>query len=165
MEHIRPLVIKYIYTAAITAILLTYILVPSVALGTSLVIALFVTLALYFVGDLIILPRYGNVPAVVANFVMAAVILALANAFTVETISFAAAIVTAVGIGIAEWFFHRYVLESEAIGAGAGEKVHLFGSPEEGDMGSPEEHQPHEEGHHEEGHHEGAEGGHEEHPH
>ncbi|NLA26676.1 MAG: DUF2512 family protein, partial [Firmicutes bacterium] len=57
MEHIRPLVIKYIYTAAITVIFLSYLLIPAVPPGSSLVIALAVALVLYFLGDRILLPR------------------------------------------------------------------------------------------------------------
>lgn len=110
MNHIIFLVIKYIYTAAISAILLTYLLVPSVSLGASLVIALFVTLALYFIGDLNILPRFGNLTTVIFDFILAAVIIGLANLFMVETVTFSMTIVAAVVIAAAEWFFHHYIM-------------------------------------------------------
>lgn len=109
MEHIRPLVIKYIYTAAITIIFLTYLLVPSVALGSSMIVALFITLVLYFAGDRFLLPRFGTLTMAIANFVLAAIVLSLANAFVTERISTGAILATAVVIGVAEWFFYRYV--------------------------------------------------------
>jgi hypothetical protein len=108
MEHIRPLIIKYIYIAAITIIFLTFLLVPSVNLGTSMIIALFVTLVLYFAGDRYLLPRFGTLAAAIANFVIAAVVLSLANAFVREPLGTGVILATAAVIGVAEWFYFRY---------------------------------------------------------
>lgn len=110
MNHITSLVIKYIYTAAISAILLTFLIVPSITLGASLGIALALTLALYFLGDQYILPRFGNLPTVIFDFVLAAVIISLANLFMVQTVTFGAAVVTGIVIAAAEWVFHQYVM-------------------------------------------------------
>lgn len=117
MEHIRPLLIKYIYTAAITIIFLTYLLVPAVDLGASLLVALFITLVLYFAGDRFILPRFGTLSAAIANFVLAAVVLALANAFVREPIGTGAILATAAVIGVAEWIFFRYARAAVIPGA------------------------------------------------
>ncbi|MFY9541923.1 MAG: DUF2512 family protein [Dethiobacteria bacterium] len=109
MEHIRPLIIKFIYTAAITMIFLSYLLIPAVPMGSSLVIALVVTLVLYFVGDRYLLPRFGALPTAIANFIVAAVILMLAGPFVREDIGTGAGLATAAVIGVAEWVFFRYV--------------------------------------------------------
>ena len=86
MEHIRPLIIKFIYIAAITMIFLGYLLVPAVPMGSTLLIALVVTLVLYFAGDRYLLPRFGALPAAIANFIIAAVILVLAEPFVRQDI-------------------------------------------------------------------------------
>ena len=109
MEHIRPLIVKFIYTAAITMIFLSYLLIPAVPISSSLVIALVVTLVLYFAGDRYLLPRFGALPTAIANFIIAAVILVLAGPFVREDIGTGAVLATAAVIGVAEWVFFRYV--------------------------------------------------------
>ncbi|MEW5786002.1 MAG: DUF2512 family protein [Bacillota bacterium] len=125
MEQIRPLLIKYIYTAAITILILTYLLVPSVALGSSLIIALFITLVLYYAGDRFLLPRFGTVATAIANFVLAAIVLAVANGFVREPITTGSILTAAVVIGVAEWFFYRYA-RSEVSPATAGGDITSF---------------------------------------
>lgn len=109
MNRSVNLLIKYIYTAVITSVLLTYLLVPSISLVASLIVAAFVTLASYFIGDLYVLPRMGNLGAVVVKFALAAVIFGLSNLFMAEVVTFSMAVVTAVVIAVAEWFSHRYL--------------------------------------------------------
>lgn len=108
MEYIRPLLIKFIYTAAITIVFLTYLLVPSVAIGSSLIVALFITLVLYFAGDRFLLTRFGTLATAIANFVLAAVVLSLAGGFLTEPLGAGVILATAAVIGVAEWFFFRY---------------------------------------------------------
>ncbi|HOB87730.1 MAG TPA: DUF2512 family protein [Bacillota bacterium] len=109
MEHIRPLIIKFIYIAAITMIFLGYLLVPAVPMGSTLLIALVVTLVLYFAGDRYLLPRFGALPAAIANFIIAAVILVLAEPFVRQDIGAGGILATAAVIGVAEWVFFRYL--------------------------------------------------------
>lgn len=108
MDYIRPLLIKFIYTAAITLVFLTYLLVPSVAIGSSLIIALFITLVLYFAGDRFLLTRFGTLATAIANFVLAAIVLSLAGGFLTEPLGAGVILATAAVIGVAEWFFFRY---------------------------------------------------------
>ncbi len=153
METIRPLLIKYIYIAAITIIFLTYLQVPSITLGTSLILALFVTLALYFAGDRFLLPRFGTVASAIANFVIAAVILSLSNAFVAEPITTSAILASSAVIGVAEWFFFRYArseVTPNVVGNDVGNFAEFLGEPalvNEGD--SQGEEVPHTEEHHE----------------
>lgn len=121
MEHIRPLIIKFIYTAAITMIFLSYLLIPAIPMSSSLVIALVVTLVLYFVGDRYLLPRFGALPTAIANFIMAAVILALAGPFVRQNIGTGAILATAAVTGVAEWVFFRYIRGEIGTAAEAGD--------------------------------------------
>jgi hypothetical protein len=150
LEHIRPLIVKFIYTAAITMIFLSYLLIPAVPMGSSLVIALVVTLVLYFLGDRYLLPRFGALPAAIANFIAAAVILVLAGPFLRENIGTGAVLATAAVIGVAEWVFFRYVHGEIGAVSEAGNmasKPEFFGggdSPPESDdsgAGRSEEHE------------------------
>ncbi|HOL18334.1 MAG TPA: DUF2512 family protein [Bacillota bacterium] len=153
METARPLIIKYIYIAAITIIFLTYLQVPSVALGTSLILSVFIALALYFAGDRFLLPRFGTVASAIANFVIAAVIFSLANAFVREPVTTGTILAASAVIGVAEWFYFRYA-RSEVTPATEGEDFSSFaeflgepapGNEEEGNPGAegdqPQEHQ------------------------
>lgn len=117
MEEARPLIIKYIYIAAITAVFLTYLAVPSVALGSSLLIAMFVTLLLYFAGDRLLLPRLGITATVIANFIMAALALSISNMFVRLPITTGAIFATAAVIGVVEWFYYRFA-RGVTVGAG-----------------------------------------------
>lgn len=146
LEHIRPLVIKYIYTAAITVIFLSYLLIPAIPLGSSLVIALVVALVLYFVGDRLLLMRFGALPTAIANFVMAAVVLALAGPFVRQTIGTGAILATSAVTGVAEWIFYRYIRTEIGAGGDGGEMApapNFFGDgekmPESKESGSGEE--------------------------
>ncbi len=116
MEHIRPLVIKYIYTAAITMIFLSHLLIPAVPLGSSLIIALFVTAALYLAGDRYLLQRFGALLTSVGNFVIAAIILALAGPFVRQAVGAGAVLATAAATGVAEWVYYRYIRTEINIG-------------------------------------------------
>lgn len=127
LEHVRPLLIKFVYTAAITMIFLSYLLLPAVPMGSSLIIALVVTVVLYFVGDQYLLPRFGALPTAIANFIVAAVILALGGSFVRQPIGTGAILATAAVIGLAEWVFFRYVRDE--IGTPA-EGKELLSSPE-----------------------------------
>jgi hypothetical protein len=120
LEHIRPLIIKYIYLAAITIIFFTYLLVPSVPLSSSLVIALFATLVLYFVGDLFLQPRFGSVAAAIGNFILAAIVYSLASAFVQEPLTAGAVLAAAAVVGVVEWAYYRYAREM-MVPAAAGE--------------------------------------------
>lgn len=122
MEHIKPLIIKFIYIAAITMIFLSYLLLPAVPPGSSLVVALVITLVLYFAGDRYLLSNFGALPTAIANLIMAAVILALAGSFVRQPIGAGAVLATAAVIGVAEWIYFRY-LRSEIGAIAEGEEM------------------------------------------
>lgn len=109
MEHIKPLLIKFIYIAAITMIFLSYLLIPAVPLGSSLILALVATVVLYFVGDQYLLTRLGALPTAIVNVIVAAVILALGGSFLRRPIGAGVILATAAVIGVAEWIYFRYI--------------------------------------------------------
>ncbi|QGT99283.1 hypothetical protein SYNTR_0690 [Candidatus Syntrophocurvum alkaliphilum] len=81
-----------------------------------LVIAIIGTAANYFLGDLIILPTYGNVLASIGDGILAALIAwVVALVWPVVEITIIAAIVYAVIIAVAEYFFHMYLESSEEV--------------------------------------------------
>ena len=141
MDQIRPLVIKFIYIAAISLIFLTFLLVPSVPLLSTLVMAAVITLVLYYIGDRFILPQYGALTASIATFVLAALVISLAGSFIRQSLTAGAVFSTAAVIGVAEWFYYRYVRESPML------KGEILSQPESTDEGGeetdhrPEEHQ------------------------
>ncbi|MBJ8206429.1 DUF2512 family protein, partial [Bacillus cereus] len=66
MKHIVALLIKY---TAITAVLLIILgIFQDISISRVLLIALFLTGAAYLIGDLFILPKYGNMIATIADF-------------------------------------------------------------------------------------------------
>jgi len=65
MDHAKALVIKFV---AISIVLLSILSIYDTStLGGILLISLFVTGVAYFLGDLFILPRYGNLIAIIAD--------------------------------------------------------------------------------------------------
>lgn len=150
MDHARPLLIKFIYIAAITMIFLSHLLIPAVPHASSLIIALVVTAVLYFAGDLYLLPRLGALPTAIANFIVATVILALAGSFVRQPIGAGAILATAAVIGVAEWLFYRYLRDEVSTSAEGremlaspefpgGEEAPPEGGEEEGPGGEQEE--------------------------
>lgn len=133
METIRPLIIKFIYIAAITIIFLTYLQIPAVPLGTSLILALFITPVLYLAGERYLLPQFGAAASAIANFVLAAIILSLSNTFVREQIAAGAILSAAAVIGAAEWFYFRYApivaAPASAMEGGGANPFTILGEP------------------------------------
>lgn len=131
METIRPLIIRYLYIAAITIIFLTYLQIPAVPLGTSLILALFITPALYLAGERYLLPQFGAVASAIANFVLTAIILSLANTFVREQIATGAILSAAAATGVAEWFYFRYApfMAAPAMEGGGASPFKILGEP------------------------------------
>lgn len=127
VDQIRPLLIKFVYIAAITMIFLSFLLSPAVPVGSALIIALVTAVVLYFVGDRFLLQRLGALPTAIVNFIVAAVILALGSPFVSQPIGAGAILATAAVIGVAEWVYYRYIRDE--ISAPAGEEG-MLSSPE-----------------------------------
>ncbi len=137
MDQVRPVVIKFIYIAAITLIFFTFLLVPSLSILSSLVMSAVVTLVLFFVGDRFILTRFGALTSSIANFVLAALVFSLAGSFISRPLSAGAIFSAAAVIGVAEWFYYRYVQEAPIMAgeSGGGDQSQEQGEHQEGQQG------------------------------
>ncbi|ANV71475.1 YndM family protein [Bacillus cereus] len=111
MKHIVALLIKY---TAITAVLLIMLSIfQGISIPRVLLISLFLTGAAYLIGDLFILPKYGNTIATMADFglsffgtwLLTSLFTNLDATRNIGLSSFIAALI----IGGTEVFFHIYM--------------------------------------------------------
>jgi uncharacterized membrane protein YvlD (DUF360 family) len=108
MKHITALIIKFIMVAVILEIALN--LMTALSFGEILWISLVVTVISYVIGDLIVLALTNNTVATLVDFGIALATIYLFNYMSgYEFISFTDALISAIVIGIGEWFFHKYV--------------------------------------------------------
>ncbi|MCY8957760.1 YndM family protein [Bacillus cereus] len=111
MKHIVALLIKY---TAITAVLLIILgIFQDISIPRVLLISLFLTGAAYLIGDLFILPKYGNMIATIADFGLSFfgiwfLTYLLTNSDFTRNIGFSS-FVAALIIGGIEVFFHIYM--------------------------------------------------------
>jgi hypothetical protein len=110
MRHAIALGIKYIL---ITVVLLSVLTIFNTALPSEIVlISLIITLATYVIGDLFILPRFGNLVTTIADFVMLVPAIWLVSEFFIRATTgniLMAAIFSSVFIAIGEALFHAYM--------------------------------------------------------
>ncbi len=108
-QQITALVIKFVIIGVISVIILP--MFARITSGQALITALVLTLVAYFAGDIGILPRYGNVTATVANVIIAAVVIGVADwgINGIITLNVTGWVLVLALIAIGEWFFHRYL--------------------------------------------------------
>ncbi|MDD4238439.1 MAG: DUF2512 family protein [Desulfotomaculaceae bacterium] len=109
-RHATALLIKLIMVAIISVVLLP--LFSRITAVQALGIAVVLTLVAYLVGDLWILHRYGNISATIADVVLAALVIGLADQMLnyTMTITVTGWVVVLALIGFGEWFFHKYMI-------------------------------------------------------
>ncbi|MDM5463231.1 MULTISPECIES: YndM family protein [Bacillus cereus group] len=111
MKHIVALLIKY---TGISAVLLMILgIFQGISIPRILFISLIITGAAYLIGDLFILPKYGNMVATIADLGLSfvgiwALTYLLADIDLTRNIG-ASAFFAALLIGVAEIFFHIYM--------------------------------------------------------
>ena len=110
MEHGTALLTKF---AAITAAL--YLVLPvggaALTMGQLLTLSLVLTVVAYVLGDRMILPAAGNAVAVLADGLLAFLILWLAGIMVAAMdLRFGAIVLATSVIGIVEFFFHQYLI-------------------------------------------------------
>jgi hypothetical protein len=108
MNHIKAFLIKFI-----SSFILLY-LILGVMFNMSLTDVFLVSLVLgavsYILGDLIILPKTNNMVATMSDIGLAFfVIWLMSEALTVDVNTFGRSLIAAIGVGIFEYFFHRYL--------------------------------------------------------
>ncbi|HBV96000.1 MAG: hypothetical protein JL50_05130 [Peptococcaceae bacterium BICA1-7] len=108
------LIVKFVMTFVAAAI--AFMILERNALGWVALVALAGTILNYLLGDLVILPRFGNIVASLGDGVLAAV-----TAYVVDlivpgfTTTWAALAAFAVLVAVAEYFFHAYLRRSEKV--------------------------------------------------
>jgi len=113
MKNLANLVIK----SAIVGILLA-LLIPVFGRSTwsqTLITVLVLVVIGYLLGDLWILPKLGNVAATIGDFIINALgIWAMTEALPQFTLSTSGYWIIALALAAGEWFFHQYLLGSQA---------------------------------------------------
>jgi hypothetical protein len=110
MNHVKAIIVKFLMVTVM--LLLVLGLFYGVDIGEILTISTIVTLVAYAIGDLFILPRFGNVVATIADFVLAYVVIRMLGAGIIdENIPLTTATLwSSVLIAVGEWFYHKYVI-------------------------------------------------------
>lgn len=108
MKHVYAILAKFVIIAIILEITLG--LMTDLNFTEVLMISLSVTILAYLLGDLFILSISNNTIATIADIGLTfLIILAFNYVYGYGRISYWASIVSAVVVGIGEWFFHKYV--------------------------------------------------------
>ncbi|WP_209121046.1 DUF2512 family protein [Alkalihalobacillus sp. BA299] len=107
MKHIRPLIIKFI----VAAILLFFVLTigVTVPVGHVIVITAIYTLFSYFIIDLFVLPRMNNMLTCLIETAIAFLFIYLYSSTFFASPLLGPAVISAIGIGAGEWYFHKYM--------------------------------------------------------
>ncbi|MHA6122508.1 DUF2512 family protein [Enterococcus mundtii] len=114
MKHVKALVVKAIMIWAILWIVLTGLY--GVSFMDSTIVGVIIVVMIYVLGDLLILRKVGNIAATIADAGSAAAILWLYLYFMNDmTDIWMKVLVPAVLIGIAECFFHKWLLSQRIV--------------------------------------------------
>lgn len=114
MKHVKALVIKAIMIWAIVWIVLTGLY--DVSFMDSTIIGVLIVLGIYIVGDLFVLPRFGNLTATIVDAGAAAAIIwiYLDSVGSMDDIGMKVLIPTVL-IAVGEWFFHKWLLRTRVV--------------------------------------------------
>ncbi len=108
MKHVTAFLIKYLTAAVILEILLG--LLTALTFVQILMISLWVTIACYLIGDLLVLTFSSNTVAALVNALIAfGVIYAFSYGIAAATAAYVYCAISAAVFGIGDWFFHRYM--------------------------------------------------------
>lgn len=114
MKHLKALVVKALFIWAILWITLTGIY--NVSFMDSTIVGVIIVGMIYVLGDLVILRKIGNIAATMADAGAAALILWLyLTSMNVTTDLWMMVLIPAVVIGLAEWFFHKWLLKENIV--------------------------------------------------
>ncbi len=108
MKHLSALLIKFV----VFAVILELYLLPATNLDffRILLLSAAVTVIAYFIGDIVIMPRAGNMTATLINLTIAFfTVFSFGYIKGFESITITDSIVCSVLIGVSEWFFHKYL--------------------------------------------------------
>lgn len=114
MKHLKALVVKALFIWAILWITLTGIY--NVSFMDSTIVGVIIVVMIYVLGDLVILRKIGNIAATIADAGASALILWLyLTSMNYTTDLWMMVLIPAVLIGLAEWFFHKWLLKENIV--------------------------------------------------
>lgn len=114
INHSQALLRKAILTLPFVWVILS--LLNDVSFVNSTLLGIALILISYFLGDLMILPRMGNITATVSDFILTLIVIwGGLNVFGYEE-AFGESLLTAIVITIAEFFFHLWMERTQFSG-------------------------------------------------
>jgi uncharacterized membrane protein len=114
MKTTIALIIKFIVTMA--AAWIAFMMFGTVAFWTVVIIAFAGTVLNYLIGDLLILPRWGNVIAAIFDGVLGGLTAWMILAVAPVTYAFMNSVyIFAIIVAVAEFFFHMYLISSHIV--------------------------------------------------
>jgi hypothetical protein len=115
MKNITNLIFK---TAMVLAVL--FILIPIFGRSTwgqTIITGLVLVALSYVAGDMWILPKFGNIIAVIAELGLSALVIwGMSQALPQFILTTAGVWVIAIVLAVGEWFFHLYLIATQARG-------------------------------------------------
>lgn len=108
-KHITNFLAKLVVVGLISIIVLPNF--SALNTNQSLITALVLSIIAYALGDLFVLPAYGNITATIGDIILAAVVFYAADLMVNGAITLSAAgwLLALGGIALGEWFLHRYL--------------------------------------------------------
>ncbi|MFZ5642056.1 MAG: DUF2512 family protein [Bacillota bacterium] len=108
------LLIKFAMTFIVAAA--SFAILEENSWGWVALLAVAVTALNYFLGDLFILPRFGNIVAAVSDGILGAITAAIIAAFVPDfRVTLATLALFAILLAIGEFFLHKYLRRSEKV--------------------------------------------------
>jgi hypothetical protein len=114
MKTTIALIIKFIVTMA--AAWIAFMMFGTVAFWTVVIIAFAGTVINYLIGDLLILPRWGNVIAAICDGILGGLAAWMILAVAPVTYAFMNSVyIFAIIVAVAEFFFHMYLISAHIV--------------------------------------------------
>lgn len=108
LKHIRALAVKFLASMVLLYVILG--LMYDMSFSNVFLISLVLGLASYVIGDLFLLPKTNNTIATLADFGLAFMIIwVLGESLTYGESLLLASLISAAGVAVFEYFFHKYV--------------------------------------------------------
>ncbi|MEG0775543.1 DUF2512 family protein [Clostridium sp.] len=108
MRHITALLIKFVMVTIVLETVLN--IFTNLTFGDILYISGTVTILAYIISDILILSMSNNTLATIADIGLALFTIYMFNyIWSIDMISYSDASIAALGLGLGEWFFHKYV--------------------------------------------------------
>ncbi|WP_018922746.1 DUF2512 family protein [Salsuginibacillus kocurii] len=110
MDHVKAIGTKF---AMITVVLFLVLGFTGVPFGDFLMTGILLTVIAYLIGDLWLLPSFGNWTATLADFGLSFAGIWIIGTFLFPAINLPfAAFIASVLIAVGEWFFHKYMMNT-----------------------------------------------------